>query len=61
MEIEEGNKAPLGKLNYLLMVAGVLIIVVGFVLMSGGGSADPENLMRRSFSNSTRLPLPQLL
>ena len=28
---------PLTKKNYLYMLVGVLIIVLGFVLMSGGG------------------------
>ncbi|HAE30989.1 MAG TPA: DUF3098 domain-containing protein [Flavobacteriales bacterium] len=55
MEIEEGNKAPLGKLNYLLMVAGVLIIVVGFVLMSGGGSADPAEFNEEELFHPTRI------
>lgn len=35
------NKFALGKLNYILIILGVLIVVVGFVLMSGGGSEDP--------------------
>ena len=28
--------------NYKWMLGGVLLLVVGFVLMAGGGSADPE-------------------
>jgi hypothetical protein len=28
--------------NYKLMLAGLLIIIAGFVLMSGGKSADPN-------------------
>ena len=55
MEIEEGNKAPLGKLNYLFMVAGVLIIVVGFILMSGGGSADPAEFNEEELFHPTRI------
>lgn len=30
------------KENYILMVIGVLFIVLGFALMSGGKSADPN-------------------
>ena len=33
-----GNKRmPLSKKNYILMLVGVAIIVIGFILMSGGG------------------------
>ena len=28
---------PFGKMNYVLMVVGVLVVVMGFILMSGGG------------------------
>lgn len=30
------------KQNYLLIVAGIAIIIVGFFTMSGGGSSDPN-------------------
>jgi membrane-bound ClpP family serine protease len=29
-----------GKENYILMIAGVVIIAIGFILMIGGGSDD---------------------
>lgn len=28
--------------NYILMLAGIVLIVVGYILMAGGGSEDPE-------------------
>lgn len=28
--------------NYILMLAGLALIVLGFLLMSGGGSEDPN-------------------
>ena len=31
-----------GKKNYVLMGLGVLLIAIGYILMSGGGSDDPE-------------------
>lgn len=30
-----------GKINYTLMLAGLAVIFLGFLLMSGGGSNDP--------------------
>ncbi len=32
----------LGKENYKLMAIGFAIIVIGFILMAGGGSKDPN-------------------
>ena len=31
-----------GKKNYMLMLIGIAVIAVGFILMAGGGSDDPE-------------------
>jgi hypothetical protein len=31
-----------GKENYMLMITGIIFLIVGFVLMSGGGSDDPN-------------------
>lgn len=30
------------KRNYIIMLVGLICIALGFVLMSGGGSDDPE-------------------
>lgn len=30
------------KKNYILMIVGVLMIVLGFILLSGGGAEKPE-------------------
>ncbi len=40
----------LGKENYKLMAIGFAIIVVGFVLMAGGGSDDPNVFSEDIFS-----------
>ncbi|MGB0891872.1 MAG: DUF3098 domain-containing protein [Flavobacteriaceae bacterium] len=31
-----------GKRNYLFMIVGIAVIALGFILMSGGGSNDPN-------------------
>lgn len=31
-----------GKKNYLFMIIGLVIIALGFILMAGGGSDNPE-------------------
>lgn len=37
----DNQKMPLSKYNYLLILVGAIIIVVGFVLMAGGTKATP--------------------
>lgn len=50
---------PLGKENYKLMAIGFAAIVVGFILMVGGGSDDPDvfNPEIFSFRRITLAPL----
>jgi membrane-bound ClpP family serine protease len=40
----------LGKENYKLMAIGLGIIVIGFILMGGGGSNNPEVFSDAIFS-----------
>lgn len=56
-EIE--SKMALGKKNLVMMAIGVAIIVLGFVLMAGGGSEDPNvfNYEMFSFRRITLAPL----
>ncbi len=48
-EIKETGFA-LGKENYKLMAIGFAVIVVGFILLSGGGSDDPNVFSEDIFS-----------
>ena len=36
------NEFLFGEKNYIVMLIGICFIVVGFILMAGGGSDDPE-------------------
>ncbi|RIH66411.1 DUF3098 domain-containing protein [Mariniphaga sediminis] len=49
----------LGKENYRLMAIGFVVIVIGFILMIGGGSDDPNvfNYEIFSFRRITLAPL----
>ena len=37
-----GGEFLFGKKNYLIMLAGIVVILIGFALMAGGGSDDPQ-------------------
>jgi len=44
------NHFVFGKKNYKLMLIGIAIIALGFILMSGGGSDDPNVFNPEIFS-----------
>ncbi|MCH7534393.1 MAG: DUF3098 domain-containing protein [Bacteroidetes bacterium] len=50
--MEEKNKGSFvfDKENYKFMLIGIGIIVLGFILMSGGGSDDPNVFNEEIFS-----------
>lgn len=59
----ENNKEPqlvFGKQNYILMIVGVALIALGYILMTGGGTDDPNVFSYELFS-STRLTVAPLL
>ena len=49
-----------GKKNYIMMGIGLAIITLGFILMSGGGSDDP-NVFNPEIYNFTRIRLAPTL
>ncbi|MDE5622610.1 MAG: DUF3098 domain-containing protein [Alistipes sp.] len=46
----ENPQLPLTRRNYLLLLAGFGIILLGFVLMAGGGSDSPDEFNYAMFS-----------
>ena len=48
----------LGKENYIYLTVGFVIIIIGFLLMVGGGSEDPNVLMVKNYLVSGELYLP---
>ncbi len=44
------ERMPLAMRNYVLLLIGAAVIVIGFVLMSGGGAATPEEFHYEIFS-----------
>ncbi len=48
------------KKNYIVMLVGILFIAIGFILMSGGGSEDP-NVFNEEIYNFRRIRLAPIL
>ena len=57
---KNNGKLPFTKMNYILVIVGVLIIALGMVLMTGGGSSDPDVFNEEMF-NFRRLTLSPIL
>lgn len=59
-DIREKNKKTgeflFGKRNYTIMIIGIVIILIGFGLMIGGGSDDP-NIFNEDIYNFRRIRL----
>jgi hypothetical protein len=48
------------KKNYMIMIVGLAIIALGFILMAGGGSDDP-NVFNEEIYNFRRIRLAPTL
>ncbi|WP_456376916.1 DUF3098 domain-containing protein [Lutibacter sp.] len=57
---ENKNKFLFGKKNYSIMLIGLAFIVLGFILMAGGGSDDPE-IFNEEIYNFRRIRLAPTL
>ena len=54
------KKLLFGKRNYKFMLIGILFIAIGFILMSGGGSDDP-NIFNEEIYSFRRIRLAPIL
>lgn len=57
---DDKNVMPFGKKNYIIVLIGIALIALGFVLMIGGGSTDPDVFNEKMF-NFQRLTLAPIL
>ncbi len=60
LKINDNPKFPIGPENYKLMAIGFGIIVLGFILLVGGGSDDPE-VFNPGIFNFRRLTLAPMI
>lgn len=61
MNKEIKNEFAFGKENYILLIVGTLITVIGYTVMSGGGSEDPTIFSEDLFSFSRMYVAPILI
>ena len=56
----KNNKFAFGKRNYKFMIVGIMFIALGFILMSGGGSDDP-NVFNEEIYSFRRIRIAPLI
>ena len=59
-DIDNQKVMPFGKQNYIIVLIGLALLVLGFLLMLGGGSTDPDVFNEKMF-NFQHLTLAPIL
>ncbi|MBR4155582.1 MAG: DUF3098 domain-containing protein [Bacteroidales bacterium] len=59
-EQENGTEMPFGRDNYLWVIIGLAFLLIGFLLMIGGGSDNPD-VFNEAIFNFRRLTLAPIL
>jgi uncharacterized membrane protein len=59
--MEKKENFVFGKENYWLIIGGFLITLIGFVLMIGGGSDDPNVFNKEELFSDTRITIAPIL
>lgn len=57
---KKGFELAFGKVNYILMAVGIVLLALGYILLTGGGSDDP-NVFNSAMFDSRRLVVAPIL
>lgn len=52
---------PFGKINYILMLVGIVLLAIGYILLSGGGTDDPSQFSEAIFDTRRLTVAPIVL
>ena len=55
------NDFAFGKKNYILIAAGTLMAIIGYFLVSGGGSDDPAVFSEELFNDQRMYVAPLMI
>ncbi len=56
-----GNDMAFTALNYKLLLIGIGVIILGFILMSGGGSGDPNVFKAEEIFSERRITVAPII
>jgi len=59
-EEKKGLQLAFGKMNYILMAVGIIVLAIGYILLAGGGSDDP-NVFNPAMFDTRRLVVAPIL
>jgi uncharacterized membrane protein len=59
--MSKGNGLALPKENYLFIIAGVVVVLIGFFLMAGGGADDPTVFEKDELFSTRRITIAPFL
>lgn len=59
--VKEDPRMPMERQNYILMAIGFAVIVLGFILMTGGGDNDPNVFDAERLFSFRRITLAPIL
>lgn len=60
-EIQNSADMPFGKMNYYVILASVALLIVGFILLSGGGSENPATEFNYEMFSTRRIVIAPLV
>ncbi len=55
------NTPMFGKENYMWMLGGLVVLALGFILMAGGKSSDPNVFKADEVYSTTRITIAPIL
>lgn len=50
-----------GKINYILLIAGIIFLGIGYICLAGGGSSDPNTFNPAMFDGRRLFVAPILI
>lgn len=59
--MNDKNDFVFGKDNYIYIIGGIVITIIGFILMMGGGSDDPNVFNGDELFSTTRINIAPFL
>lgn len=59
--MEENKRMVLKRKNYIFITIGCLVVLLGFILMSGGGTENPEEFNEQALFSFRRITLAPFL
>ncbi|SFT82314.1 Protein of unknown function [Lishizhenia tianjinensis] len=58
---DSNNRFVFAKENYIYLIAGIVLNIIGFTLMQGGGAEDPNAFNAEELFSEVRLTVAPIL